>query len=168
PRDRAQTTNYLLLCDISHAKLVNLRPEAIEHEFVNTTLTRESRVAFEVSTELWERSLPGAKHVEQILVPLIRDLGIGLELPLYEEALTHFLGGEPVVLQNVEVFGNDVSLGTQRLRLAAPRVAFKLTALTDQLDAFESHARRLFAHTQLEAILWINLTRELVRFATLK
>ena len=37
PKHRAQTLNYLYLADLSHGKLVNLRPEQLEHEFVNTT-----------------------------------------------------------------------------------------------------------------------------------
>ncbi len=35
PRHRGQTINYLLLADLEHAKLVNLRPEVVQHEFVN-------------------------------------------------------------------------------------------------------------------------------------
>ena len=35
-RHRAQLLNYLLLCDLAHGKLINVRPESIEHEFVNT------------------------------------------------------------------------------------------------------------------------------------
>ncbi len=35
-RHRAQLLNYLLLCDLAHGKLINVRPESIEYEFVNT------------------------------------------------------------------------------------------------------------------------------------
>ena len=168
PRDRAQLVHYLHLCDLAHGKLVNTRPGQVEHEFVNTTLTFADRLQFEISGERWNRIVPGATRVEEILVPLVRDWGIGLELPLYEDALAHFLGGEAAVICDVEVLGNGVSLGVQRLRLAAPRVAFKLTAFSEHLDAFETHARRFLRHTALDAILWANIARNRVTLTTLE
>ena len=47
-------------------------------------------------------------------------------------------------------------------------LAFKLTAFSGQLDAFESHARRFLHHTALDAILWINIARERLTFPTLQ
>ena len=35
PRHRGQTLNYLLLFDLAHGKIVNLRSQRVEHEFVN-------------------------------------------------------------------------------------------------------------------------------------
>lgn len=35
-RHRAQLLNYLLLCDLAHGKLINVRTEGVQHEFVNT------------------------------------------------------------------------------------------------------------------------------------
>src|SRR5690606_4954490 len=43
PEHRGQLLNYLLLCDLPNGKLVNVRPESIEHEFVNTTLRPRDR-----------------------------------------------------------------------------------------------------------------------------
>jgi GxxExxY protein len=168
PRDRAQLTHYLHLCDLAHGKLVNMRPGQVEHEFVNTALTCSERLSFELSAERWSRDLSGASRVEEVLVPLLRDWGVGLELPLYEEALTHFLGGEAAVNHDVEVLGNGASLGVQRLRLAAPRVAFKVTAFSEHLDAFEAHARRFLQHTALDGILWINIARDRVTLTSIR
>ena len=53
PRHRAQLLNYLLLTDTQHGKLVNLRRERIQHEFVNTTLTRADRNTFSVNDRDW-------------------------------------------------------------------------------------------------------------------
>jgi hypothetical protein len=53
------------------------------------------------------------------------------------------------------------------MRLAGPGVAFKLTALESDLDGYEEHARRLLAHTDLEAILWVNIAQHDVTFVSL-
>ena len=51
--------------------------------------------------------------------------------------------------------------------LAARRVAFVLTALPEAGPDYESHALRLLRHTELEAILWANISLKLVTFATI-
>lgn len=38
-KHRGQLLQYLLLADVAHGKLINVRPELVEHEFINTTLT---------------------------------------------------------------------------------------------------------------------------------
>jgi len=166
PRHSAQLLHYLLLAGLGHGKLVNLRKESVEHEFVNTTLTREDRIRFEVSDTRWSAKPPSADGFREALVALLRDWGTGLDLQLYEEALTHLLGGEARVLADVEVRTSDHKLGHQKVRLAAPRVAFSLTVLPTPDPDYESHARRLRRHTELEAILWANISLGVVRFTT--
>ena len=157
PRHSAQLLHYMLLAELGHGKLVNLRKESVEHEFVNSTLTHQDRTRFVVSDAAWSANIPGAQEFRSLLVALLRDWGTGLDLQLYEEALTHLLGGEARVLTNVEVLTSDHKLGHQRMRLAAPRVAFHLTTLPEPDPDYESHARRFVRHTELEAILWANI-----------
>jgi len=164
PRDRAQLLHYLLLAELGHGKLVNLGTTSVEHEFVNTTLTRDERTRFEIAAARWDNATPGAAHFREVLTALLRDWGTGLALLLYEDALTHFLGGETQVLANVEVRRPDHVLGHQGMRLAAPRVAFKVTALNEPDPGFECHARRLLRHMDLEAILWANIGLKIVTF----
>jgi hypothetical protein len=40
--------------------------------------------------------------------------------------------------------------------------------LNGSLDAFEEHARRLLAHTELCAIAWVNITMKQVALTTLE
>ncbi len=167
PKHRAQTLNYLYLADLSHGKLVNLRPEQVEHEFVNTTWTREDRLRFELVTDRWQDTVPGASGFREVFTALLRDWGTGLELPLYKEALIHFLGGEAQVLAEVEVRMSDHTLGLQKLSLAAPRTAFFLTALGQSAGSFETDARRLLRHADLDAILWADLRLATVTLTTL-
>lgn len=167
PKHRAQTLHYLMLANPAHAKLVNMRPESVEHEFINNATTTTARLNFIRNTERWERAVPGATRLEEILLPLLHDWGAGLELPLYEEAATHFLGGPQQVEREVDVVEAGLSLGLQRFRMAAENVAFKFTAISERFEEFEAHTRRLLEHCRLRAILWINLDISEVRFVTL-
>jgi hypothetical protein len=157
PRHVAQLLHYMLLAELAHGKLVNLRNETVEHEFVNTSLTRNERTQFEVADSQWTDTTPGAKRFKDVLLALLIDWGTGLDLQVYEEALTHFLGREVQVLQDVKVHTPEHKLGHQRLRLAAPRVAFSLTALPEADPCYENHAQRLLRHTELKAMLWANI-----------
>ena len=166
---RAQTLNYLLLCELSHAKLVNLRPERVEHEFVNTHLKRADRVAFRVVEEDWTD--PGSKErpFRPWLEAFLRDVGAGLDIHLYEAAASHFFGGEDSVLADIEIRSAQHRVGRQKVRLAAPRWASRITALKpDDLSCFEDHTRRFLNHTDLDGFHWVNITREVVRFATIR
>jgi GxxExxY protein len=168
PRHRAQTLNYLHLAGLGHAKLVNVRPNEVEHEFVNTSLHHADRVAFEVRSERWDDDVPGAECFRVFVTELLSDWGTGLELPLYEEALTHFCGGVAQVVKNVEVRMPDHTLGCQKMRMAAPRTAFVLTGFSNSCDSFETHARRLLRHTDLDAILWSNIGLKYVTFTVIR
>lgn len=71
---RAQLLNYLLLCDVEHGKLINVRSEEVVPEFVNTLLKLDDRIGFEVCLARWQ-ALPGAERLPEVLVPLLRELG---------------------------------------------------------------------------------------------
>ena len=167
PRHPAQLLHYLLLAELPHGKLVNLRKESVEHEFVNTTLTRVDRIQFAINEARWNDRTTGASRFREVLTALLRDWGTGLDLQFYEEALTHFFGGEACVITNVDVRTAEYPLGHQRMLLAAPRVAFVLTALHEADPNFESHARRLLRHADLEAMLWANISLKMVTFTTI-
>jgi GxxExxY protein len=165
-RHRSQLLHYLLMADLSHGKLVNMRTEQVQHEFVNTMLRTSDRTGFEVTDRGWQEM--GAEPVMEWCIAFLRDVGTCLDLSLYEEALTHLLGGEEQALQEVEVVSGGCSLGQQKFRLVAPSVAFKITALIDDLRLFENHARRLLEHTSLKVIQWINVTKDEVSFQTIR
>lgn len=168
PRHRGQTINYLLLADLEHAKLINVRPEMVEHEFVNCSQRLIHLRHPRISDANLDRAAPGATKFQDLLTALIRDWGAGLELALHEEALTWFLGGEAAVKVAVPVSGSAGVVGDQRVRLVALETAFKLTALPNDESAFVVHAQRLLAHTPLTAIHWANLTHDHVTFATIR
>lgn len=167
-RHRAQTINYLLLFDLPHGLIINVRPESVGKEFVNCHLRLETLKKPSVDTAKFDSSMAGASFFHDQLISLIEDWGSGLDTGLYEEALTHFLGGEEQVLLPVPVMGAKGHLHDQKMRLVAPGVAFKLTSFPDRLEAFQTHAKRLLQHTSLKAIHWANITHNHVSFTTLR
>lgn len=164
-RHRSQLLNYLLLTELSHGKLVNMRTEKVQYEFVNTTLRLCDRTGFQVTAEGWQEF--GGKPVRQWFEAFLREVGTGLDNSLYEEALTHWIGREELEMQEVEVVSNETLLGLQKFRLVAPDVAFKITAFSNATDLFVSHARKLLEHTKLQALQWINIARNEVSFRTI-
>ncbi len=167
-RHRAQLLHYLLLCDVAHGKLINVRAEKVQHSFVNTLWRHADRIHFQLETARWDAKLPGASRLQDFLTAMLYDLGTGLEIPLYEEAVTHCFGGKPQVEADVDVELGGRRLGHQRLRLIAPGVALKITGLEKEVDGFEVHARRLLAHVDLRAIAWVNINMKQVTFVTIE
>lgn len=113
-------------------------------------------------------AVPGAAKFYDLLVALLHDLGAGLEIGVYEEAITHFFGGKLQVEADVAVKMGGHHLGYQRMRLIAPGIAFKITGLNRSLEPFEEHARRLLAHIDLRAIAWVNVNMKQVTFTALE
>jgi GxxExxY protein len=165
-RHRAQLLNYLALCDLSHGKLVNLRPAVVRHEFINSNLRHAERTQPEFTVDGWCEF--GKAGLRDWFAGLISDPGTGLDIGLYDDAVTDLFGGPVEVEQDVEIASHGTILGKQRFRLIQPDVAFKITALSTNRSEFEAHARRLLAQTHLHAIQWINVTLHEVTFQTLR
>jgi hypothetical protein len=72
------------------------------------------------------------------------------------------------VTHDIEVVSGGKVLGPQTFRLVAPGIAFKVTALPEDSNLFEIHARKLLEHTRLDAIQWINVARKEVSFRTIR
>jgi GxxExxY protein len=166
-RHRAQLINYLLILELPHGKLVNLRTQSVQHEFVNAPLTRNDRTSFIVERRDFRDIESGRIRYLDLLVSILRDWGTCLEVSLYEDAITHFLGGEEKVLQPVKVLAGDTTIGVQLLRLISPEVAFKITAFERDLPQYEQELLRLLQHTPLRYLQWANIGRRTVTFKTL-
>lgn len=154
-RHRAQLLNYLFLLDLGHGKLVNLRTSSVEHEFVNTGWTIANRRRFVVDEDGWDASVPGARVFLQTLLDLFADWGVGLEISAYIEALAHILSGEV----ELPVTGTgEAPLGMQRVCMAHPNTAFRISGFQHPPVGFANHCRKLLNHLPLEAYLWANIT----------
>jgi GxxExxY protein len=167
PEHDAQLLHYLLLHGANHGKLLNLRPAQVESKFINTGLTPERRGRLEFNTDRWREEDQVSRTLREIMVGLLEDWGGFLELSLYAEALTHFLGGEERVMQKVPMFRNGVRLGQQPMHLVGPDIAFRLTAITDAAESYERQLRSLLQHSTLRVLQWVNLNHHRIDFVTL-
>ncbi len=168
PRHRAQLLHYLLLLDLSHGKLINMRPSDVRHEFVNTNLTTQKRTQFCVNTDGWSPSSAGAGEFEETLTSLLSELGTGLDLEFYEEALTHCFGHATNDMCDMPVSSRlGSSPGTQPMMLISSRSAFKLSAFQRFQPLTAMHLRRQLQHLPLEAIQWANITHGFVTLSTI-
>ena|SRR5689334_5432418 len=99
---------------------------------------------------------------------LLTDWGVFLEVPLYIEALVHFLGGELNVIRMVPLSRVGLALGNQRMHLLTPEIAFRLTAFNSGLGDYENHLLSLLQHAPLKALHWINMDHHKIKFVTLE
>lgn len=163
----AQLFNYMFLVGVQRAKLLNFRPAKIQGKLIATPFDSNTRRRFNLLTDSWQDLTPACIQLREILLSLLQDWGAFLELPLYQEALMHFLGGQANVELNAVLTHNGISLGTQKMLRHAPDIAFRLTAVTEGQQHVQSHLQRLLALTQLKAIQWINLNRTQIELTTI-
>ena len=163
-----QLLHYLLLADLNHGKLINLRPSSVESRFVSTSLTRIDRTNFQMDARCWQGDDQGSQLLMSTLRSLLEDWGAFLELNLYREALQHFLGGQDTCVQPVNIEVNGRVVGTQKMSLLNSDNAWHLSAARIHLQSYEKHLVRLIQHTRLKSIHWINLDQRHITIKTLK
>ena len=105
--------------------------------------------------------------LREMMHELLDDWGAFLDLRLYQEALTHFCGGESQVIQRLPLTREGISLGTQHFHVHSPDIAFRVTAVTENDETMESHLGRLLALTELRALQWINLKHSDIQLVTI-
>lgn len=164
---QAQLLHYMLLLGLRCGKLLNFGPDSVEGKLVVTQLTPEIRRRFAVDNTRWQEITAVCGDLHRVMTDLLTDWGAFLEVPLYQEALTHFLGGEEHVVRRVPLSRAGLPLGTQRMHVHAPGVAFVVTAYTTGQTSHEVHLRKLLALTPLTALQWINLDHADIQFVTL-
>jgi GxxExxY protein len=164
---RAQCLNYLMLAGMQHGMLVNLRPERVQHEFVSTRLTQELRRRTTVTDNRWQIFDERSAFFRTKLLALVEDWGAFLEVGLYREAMTHFLGGQEAVLKPVSIFSGNRFLGHQPMHLLGEDSAFSLTAVTGDTARLEDHQHRFLRHTKLKFLQWANFSHHKIEFVTL-
>lgn len=168
-RHRAQLLNYLHLTGSSHGKLINLRPERVEHEFVNTSLTHGDRTGFAVDASQWSESGAVKSGLCHWMEACLRDWGTGLDVELYEDAASHFFGGREAVMSETDVIIKSRRVGMQRVRLVGPGVSFKITAIDPtNVARHEACLRQFLDHTALLGLQWVNIHRSQVTFKSLR
>lgn len=165
---QAQLLNYLFLLGVPRGKLINFRPPKVQGRIHATSLSPRDRHHVRMDLSRWRDLSNSCATLRRMMQELLADWGAFLDFELYQQALTYFCGGESCVLQRCPLSRNGISLGTQRFHVHSPRLAFRVTAVTEQIEAMETHLRRLMALTELEAMQWINLNHAEIQFVTIK
>lgn len=165
-RDHAQLINYLFLAQRNHGKLINFGSTSVEDEFVTTAIPEQDRKTFTFNFAQWNSTSAEATLFLDLLKPLLEDWGLKLDTDLYTEAATFFLGGEEKVLKPIPIKSGNRTIGTKKVHLIGSNQAFKITT-TKHAAQMQTHLLKFLAHTDLEAILWINLTQKTAHFKTL-
>ena len=122
-RHRRQLMHYLFLTGLPHGKLVNLRPERVEHEFVNNVLTFSERTSFQVANDGWQEI--DTTRLKDGMAAVLHDWGVGLDLELYEEVALHLCGQSPEGEAEVEIrlrcaISGSTTLASDRARHRHP------------------------------------------------
>lgn len=164
---QAQLLHYMLLLGLRCGKLLNFGPDSVVGKLVATRLTPDVRRQFAAEATRWQEITAACSGLRSIMTDLLTDWGAFLQVPLYQEALTHFLGGETQVVQRVPLARAGLPLGTQRMHVHGPGVAFVVTAYTTGLPSHEISLRKLLLLTPLAALQWLNLNHATIQFVTL-
>ncbi|MBU0678188.1 MAG: GxxExxY protein [Verrucomicrobia bacterium] len=166
-RHRNQLINCLLLAGSKHGKLINFRPASVESRFVSTTLDEEARKVAVVDDSDWQDSSNQCLHLRADFCALLDAWGCFLDVSLYREALTHFMGGSDIVSRPIQIHVAGRVAGSQKVCEIDDETAWHLSAVKNGIAAYETHMRRFLAHTELKRIQWINLSRRDLTFKTL-
>lgn len=160
---KGQGINYLLLAGTHHGSLVNFRLPSMKRYFLSTRLTHELRREFKTIETGWPKDEDHIR-LRDCVMELVRDIGLGLDLPLYREGIAHLTN---CPRQLVPLKNGPSSLGHHEMTLLSEEVGIAITALPDQ-EEFRTHLNRLLQITPLAGISWINLKLGEIRFEHLK
>lgn len=164
---KAQVLNYIFLCGLHHATLLNFRPERVQHEFVSTQLTPADRHLISWTTTKWKPMSAACEVLQKTLNHALTDWGSCLDPNLYRDVITHFLGGEEKVVHEIELRSKYGSLGMQKVHHLTNDIAFSVTSSVHRPDIVLEHHTRFLRHTSLHAIQWINLNRQRITLHTI-
>ncbi len=162
---RSQIINYQLIQEKTYGKLINSGPSSVEHEFSTSTLTRTDRQDISVDCSGWNGEYDFGKSFFTLAIDLFSDWGSRLDPSLYSEALMSLLpnGCE----KRIDVLSDKRTVGSKLVRLAETGIAFKITT-SKKPNPLEIQFQKFINHTNLQALLWVNLNKNRITFRALK
>ena len=168
-RHKSQLIHYLMLCGLAHGKLINFRTEAVEHEFVNTSLTRDERKEFSVESSAWIDRDDLHRRFRFWFEAALRDWGVGLDRHLYQQAAIHYFGGEQQSVCSIPVLSNRRTVGIHRGYACGEDSLIEVTTLPRRaLSKHKTQLQRLVNHLSVAAIQWLNISLRRLQFETVR
>jgi GxxExxY protein len=163
----AQAIHYAALLGIDRIKLLNFGSSRVGGRLIRTPFAQRERRQVSYDVTRWQPLSDQCEGLQQLVRKLLADWGAFLDVRLYAESLIYFQGGESGCLRRVPLARDGLNLGTHEFSCHADKLAFAVTTLTDSLDAYEQHLRRLLRLTTLRGLQWINLNHAEIKFLTL-
>ena len=164
---QSQLLNYLLLADLSFAKLINFRTASVEFEYITTNLTREKRHQVNIHNDSYNADNQESRIFYEELCMLIDHWGAFLEISLYTDAITHVLGGETEVIRPIEIHCRGRDVGQQRIHLIGKDAAFRISSITKFHQSYETSLIKMLSHTNLKHLHWVNFNHHNITFKTI-
>lgn len=168
PEHETQAIHYAALLGAERVKLVNFKAGKVAGRLVRCPVGRLDRAQVVVNCNRWRPLSSACETLSKGMRNLLVDWGAYLEARLYEEALVEFHGGESACRRRVSVTRDGLDLGSQEMLCHSDRIAFRVTAMTQELGDYEQHLLRLLRLTGLKGIQWINLDHARIQFVTLR
>ena len=163
-----QALHYAMMLDVGHAKLLNFRTQKVQGRLRFNTLSQADRHRLAWEDDAWRPLSDRCDELRQHARNIINDCGAYLDCRLYDEALRHFMGGDPACVRRVPVVRDGNELGTHPMSFHADGLFFVVSALTTEIPQFEGHLRRLMRFTASCGAQWVNLNHNRIQFFTLE
>ncbi len=164
----AQTLNYLLLSSLQFGKLINFSSPSIQHRFVTSNLSVEKRMNFEMNEDACRTELSSSLSIRDIVQKLLTNWGAFLDVGLYREAIHHFLGGEDVLIQPVEVVIDGRVVGHQKICRLDDETCLHVSSTIRHFESYKKQLLKLLSHTPLKQLQWVNFNRKAIQLITLE
>ena len=119
-------------------------------------------------TNEWDSENKEYKCFKNKLKELFADWGGFLDVNLYNDGMTYFMGGKDKVIVPVDIIDNGKIIGQQKMSLLNQVTAFHFSAVANDFNNYKIHIKRLLNHSNLKTILWINFNKEKVTLTTIK
>ena len=164
----SQLLNYMFLLNLCEGKLINFTSPSVQHRFVSTTVEQSDRYTYDVDVDRWDNETASDELVCGIVHDVLGDWGAYLDVGLYKEALFHFLGGEEHLLRPLEICSSGKAIGHQKFHLLEEGTLLHVSSTIRNAGAYQKQLERLFQHTDIWKIHWINFCRQRIILITLK
>ena len=162
-----QTLHYLFLLGMQHGKLINMRPPSVEHRFVSTRITHDSRFDFTIEDQNWQELDEDSLWLKQLMISLLNEWGAFLDIGLFYDAIYYFRRGEEHVVKAIEVMNGSHLLGKQKVHLINSETGIKISSMTKDQKDYEQHLKQFLRYTPLKSIQWINCNHDRILFKTI-
>lgn len=150
----SQLLNYLFLSELPYGKIINFRNQSVESRFVSTYLTPSDRRNFKTNTEEWTARSRQCESIPNLIESLLEDWGTHLDIHLYREAIQHLLNLNKQ--STINIYDKGILIGTRNETLLSPETSLHISSIKESLTPYRNHLLRLFSHTELKYIQWIN------------